>query len=416
MDRPPSASSRSATPKDTHRPAKGGPSPRPRAKTPSQAPSANKTPQAAGAAPAKVKGQLTRPGDEVAVDLLGEALEKGLGAAPAKGEGQGGVVLSEEEKAMNGAPEGELFVVDVLPTATLPPFQDDDDVAAALGQCWASLATADPTATPWADAFDAVTALRRVLQHCPNAAGVAAAVQSPALLAGVAAAAQSLRSALARNALLAAGALLVCAAAEAPQTAWLPGGSSDLLLGCLLAARPAAKALWAAAEESLAACVAKLPPPQLALLVPRLAVVAGHKHKEVAEAAVVWAARALAALTAAADGGLSLSSRRALDLGSTLPMLLLALNGRAPGGKQASRNCLKTLQALCGEPALAAAVAALPSLSPSQRTELAQAAAGNAAEAKKSEPRRSIAELREKHAADLAQAQETKPLEMRFEQ
>ena len=29
--------------------------------------------------------------------------------------------LSEEEKAMNGAPEGELFVVEVLPRDKLPP-------------------------------------------------------------------------------------------------------------------------------------------------------------------------------------------------------------------------------------------------------------------------------------------------------
>jgi hypothetical protein len=396
VDRPPSNSSRStSSPKPSSRPR--GPTPRQLATT-SPPRGARKPPLP------KVKGQLTRPGEEVEKDLLGEALQKGLGTAPVTSQegGNAGVVLSEEEKAMNGAPEGELFVVEVVETANLSPFENDHEIGAALEQCQSVLAFDNSaSATSWADAFHAVTALRRILtHHAKNTPGLAEVL--PSLMEGVVTTSRSLRSALARNSLLCAGALLACSEPSVSEAVWqLSGKTLDELVGCLVEARCATKALWAAAEESLSGCVTQLPPKQLALLVPRLAHKASHKNKEVAEAAVVWAAHALSALAASSRGSIGLASLRALDLGTTLPMLLLGLNGRAPSGKQASRRCLTMLQSLCGESALGQAVSALTSLSPAQHSELTQAAAGDAAKKKTTgEPRMSIAELREKLAAE----------------
>ena len=396
VDRPPASSSRSGTsPKPSSRPR--GPTPRQLATT-SPPRGARKPP------PPKVKGQLTRPGEEVEKDLLGEALQKGLGTAPiaSREGGNAGVVLSEEEKAMNGAPEGELFVVEVIETANLLPFENDHEIEVALEQCQSVLAFDNSAnATSWADAFHAVTTLRRILiHHAKNTPGLAETL--PSLMEGVATTSRSLRSALARNSLLCAGALLACPEPTVSEAVWqLSGKTLDELVGCLVEARCATKALWAAAEESLSGCVNELPPKQLALLVPRLALKAGHKNKEVAEAAVVWAAQALASLAASSKGSIGLASLRALNLSTTLPMLLLGLNGRAPSGKQASRRCLTMLKSLCGESALGQAVSALSSLSPAQHLELTQAAAGDAAKKKLTgEPRMSIAELREKHAAE----------------
>ena len=120
--------------------------------------------------PKKVKGQLTRPGEEVEKDLLGEALQKGLGAAPVVSDGKKGVMLSDEEKSMNGAPVGELFVVEVLPreklqvagnvSGTMKP--DEELQSIVLPKLTASLDT------PWNEVFEALTVLRRVLVYNPE--------------------------------------------------------------------------------------------------------------------------------------------------------------------------------------------------------------------------------------------------------
>lgn len=142
----------------------------PAAEAPAAEAPAAAAPTEAAPKPKKVKGQLTRPGEEVEKDLLGEALLKGLGAAPVKGEGKGGVVLSEEERGMNGAPEGELFVKEVLPreqlqvsgnaAATMTPAEELKTIV--LPMLTASLET------PWNEVFDAVTTLRRVLVYNPE--------------------------------------------------------------------------------------------------------------------------------------------------------------------------------------------------------------------------------------------------------
>jgi hypothetical protein len=87
----------------------------------------------------KAKGQLTRPGEEEEKDLLDEALQKGLGVPP-KAEGEAKIVLSEEEREMNGAPDGELFVVEVLMRNDLEPFSPGEDPALALSIALDSLA------------------------------------------------------------------------------------------------------------------------------------------------------------------------------------------------------------------------------------------------------------------------------------
>ena len=68
--------------------------------------------------------------------------------------------LSAEEKAMNGAPEGELFVVTVLPrealvTGTAEAFSPAEELKkVVLPHLTASLDT------PWNEVFDALTSLR----------------------------------------------------------------------------------------------------------------------------------------------------------------------------------------------------------------------------------------------------------------
>jgi len=185
------------------------------------------------------------------------------------------IELTDEEKAMNGAPEGELFVVQVLPRDQLPCFDVPSilrgraALAMLMSQAQDLLSSSvKPTlvekkgSSAWNVEFEAITSLRRVLLHAPAALATKA---TPGVLEAavpaLARACRSLRSAVAKNAITASGELfLTCHnsvddATRSGVVLVLSNCAADLdgLVGALIdsCASTSAKHLRIAAAEAL---------------------------------------------------------------------------------------------------------------------------------------------------------------------
>ena len=85
--------------------------------------------------------------------------------------------LTEEERAMNGAPEGALYVAEILSRDALPKLvaanasgQAGEGPEEAVARALAILVPKDEGAAdvPWNESFDALTTFRRVLVHHPE--------------------------------------------------------------------------------------------------------------------------------------------------------------------------------------------------------------------------------------------------------
>ena len=100
--------------------------------------------------PAKKKGLLKLGGDGENPDANKDYT--------VKVKGSGAIELSEEEKALEGAPQGELFTVSLLSRSELTALEDDD-LDEALAKT-VPILTAEDAA--WNVQFDALTTLRRL--------------------------------------------------------------------------------------------------------------------------------------------------------------------------------------------------------------------------------------------------------------
>ncbi|KAJ0404335.1 hypothetical protein ATCC90586_007649 [Pythium insidiosum] len=107
------------------------------------------------------------------------------------------LALATDEKGMNGAPEGELFVVNVLSRDEIQPSSDVDAERQELERVLALTGKDDSL---WATEYAALDSLRRFAIH--HKEQLDAALLSTALASLVCPAATNLRSAMARNALL----------------------------------------------------------------------------------------------------------------------------------------------------------------------------------------------------------------------
>lgn len=69
------------------------------------------------------------------------------------------ITLTEDERGMNGAPEGEIFSVVVLSDADLPPLSEEENIAFLHTQ----IERVFSQDTNWAEKYEAMTNIRRVL-------------------------------------------------------------------------------------------------------------------------------------------------------------------------------------------------------------------------------------------------------------
>ena len=133
---------------------------------------------------AKLQGPSVKLGTRA--EAIGDAVSK---KKPAK------IELSEEEKAMNGAPEGELFQVTVFSRAELNT-GTAIDASTELSTVVVPALTANEEA--WNVMFDALTSLRRILVYHPE---VVTSATIEGLVPGIEKSIRSLRSVLAKNAI-----------------------------------------------------------------------------------------------------------------------------------------------------------------------------------------------------------------------
>jgi len=269
------------------------------------------------------------------------------------------ITLSEEETAMNGAPEGDLFVVEVLSRDKLPRFGSTTaETLSPVAEATAHLTDyvlptlvgigEEGTAkvdNAWNVDFDAITGLRRVLCYAPDALFLvssttatdakegeegakkvttcysvkdsggcdrkAAPEAMTALLPSMAHACRAPRSSLAKNALCAAADLFSACGSEntilgnAQLSLKTVSQEVDPLVSALIdsTASNVAKSLRVAASVALDQAVSKETAPFLLLaLLPCLARKAGHKNKDAAEASALFLDKALGCLLATPIG------------------------------------------------------------------------------------------------------------------
>ena len=289
--------------------------------------------------------------------------------------------ISEEEKAMNGAPEGELFVVEAVERSALPKFKKGEDPETVLELALEGLEEGEETGSPpsvaWNVLFDALTALRRIIVHAPGQLDNTIVMS---VLSGLTAACRSSRSVVSRNALLCVADLFfACGGPKALDLLTNENYTADVVGALLDAAasnQPKSSKLGAAAALAQA-CDAATRPSVLKILAPALAAGAGHKNKDSAALACSSCLAALRSLQ-----GTDTAFAKALDLQLLLPPLVAGLNGKSPEGKKAAKACCALVAASLGGEAYKAAVGGLKRLKGSAVNDLVKAGGADGGEAK----------------------------------
>jgi hypothetical protein len=109
--------------------------------------------------------------------------------------------LSQEEREMNGAPEGDLYVSVALPRAELPKYDEstaDSKVPLSFARALMILSDNDFTNVAWNTMFDAITTVRVILVHYRYREDMHLGEALPEAVPAIVAAARNTRSVLAK--------------------------------------------------------------------------------------------------------------------------------------------------------------------------------------------------------------------------
>lgn len=242
------------------------------------------------------------------------------------------IQLSAEELSMNGAPEGDLFNVEVLADSVLLQL-NDDDVSDFIRNLNTNLINSD---TSWAEQFRLVETLRSLLLYNRDKVtefytGTGTTVTPSPIVSLITSAAESLRSSTMRNGILAARLLIL----NVPLT------SQDLekvtfSVTTRMAGSP--KFICDLAENSLTEALEGVSPLRA---IDALLPLTSHKNADVASKAFIQVGKQISRLTAD-----SLASDYAFV--PLLQALAAGLNCKKVPGKDSSRNSLRQLLLLMG--------------------------------------------------------------------
>lgn len=263
------------------------------------------------------------------------------------------IQISEDEKQMNGAPEGDLFEMVVFEDSELWPFANDVEAADELGKGISK----HKGSSVWAEKYEALVVMRRVLLHHTDI------VDSDAQhLTGVVAAAvedvDSLRSCRVRNGIIclrtlvstcSVGLTLFNTAALSSSSSSSSASSMSLIgsvTNCLLAKTGGGPRFISelALNTLLNSAVPHLEP---LLLVSCLAPSVGHRNAELASSAIlamVGCVRRIDVSVLASSSEECMASLRDLCQG-----LSLALNAKRPKAKEEARTTFRSISATVGE-------------------------------------------------------------------
>jgi hypothetical protein len=273
--------------------------------------------------------------------------------------------ISEEEKAMNGAPEGKLFVVEIIERDQLPKFDSDDAISSTISESIIPVLTNDEE-NEWNVEFDALTFMRRVLVHHPKSLDEEVVKK---VIPGIEKCARNTRSVLAKNAVCCIDDLFLASNGVSLLEGNLEG--TTLLAVCLLdsCATNMPKALRSVAALALdQATKAETTEIVLACLVESFVSRSSHKNKEVAVKAVTYTTKALESLQKHNSDFAS-----SLNLEALLTSLHFGLNGKAPEGKKSAKQACLLVSSSKGEESYKEFIQSLESLSSLQKEELIKA-------------------------------------------
>jgi hypothetical protein len=183
------------------------------------------------------------------------------------------VCLSLEEKAMNGAPEGDLYDVVLLEDNQLLPFADESMAQTELSKALSQY----NTTSIWAEKYEVVTTLRRVISHHSNC--ILDGNHMQALVTCALDQVSSLRSSNVRNGLM----CLQKAAQVYQERLWSESSSQLIFTALLNKTGSGPKFLCDAAFES---CRASSESCSISLLVSAIHPMISHKNIEVSAKSV----------------------------------------------------------------------------------------------------------------------------------
>ena len=232
---------------------------------------------------------------------------------------KGVIEISAEERALDGAPQTELFTVHLITSRhELPKPTDTSTSLAALRTAFADNET-------WNVSFNALTTFRSMLfwefESIKNSMDV-----NETFISGISRCIRSLRSVLARNAIIAAEDLFFrCTELQLSQK------SVDSLIYALLdaCATNMPKAIRMAASQALNQACETGPWKKL---VPALVTRASHKNKDIVEASMVYSQKVIS-IVATKNRTFAIE----LDVEKLLLALHFGLNAKSPAAKNAAR-------------------------------------------------------------------------------
>jgi hypothetical protein len=269
------------------------------------------------------------------------------------------IQISEDEKLMNGAPEGDLFEMVVFEDGELWPFASDAEAVNEVG----SSCKKHSESTVWADKYEAVVVMRRVLLHhtevisrsmCHLTSVVAAAVAD----------ADSLRSCRVRNGIMCLRTLLTQCSSSLSNTGVITASSSSAchaavnhinsIVNSLLAKTGGGPKfiLELSLNTLLNAAVPNLEP---TALISCLFTSVEHRNADLAANAILAAVGAVRRIDTSVL--CSAAEVHMLSLRDTFCCLALALNAKRHKAKEEAKLAIKYVHAAVGDDHFQALVA-----------------------------------------------------------
>lgn len=244
------------------------------------------------------------------------------------------VSISSEEKAMNGAPEGDLYDVVLLEDSALFAFESSEKAAEELSKQLAAF----PATTVWAEKYEIITTFRRIVLHHNILLADTATLKSVVncVLDSIA----SLRSSNVRN-----GLLCLRKAAHCCEQIWSVDNSLAIFNSLLNKSGNGPKFLCDTAFETAQCATEKCP---IERLIPALQPFLTHKNMEVSCKAIQLLTQSIQQLTTAFLQQLHQSCSSNTKLTDMLSCLSAALNAKKALGKEKAKEALRHIKEALG--------------------------------------------------------------------
>lgn len=243
------------------------------------------------------------------------------------------VNISNEEKAMNGAPEGDLYDVVLLEDSALNAFEDAASAETEFKKQLSSYANT----TVWAEKYEAITIFRRIVIHHPSLLTEANTLKT--MLSCILDSIASLRSSNVRNGLLA-----LKKASHVCEQIWCADNANSIFQSLLNKSGNGPKFLCDAAFEAAQCAAQKCP---INLLIPSIQSFVNHKNIEVSCKAIMLQCQSVTQLSTEFLQKQHEASSTLLT--NILTALCLSLSAKKAQGKEKAKEALRFIKQALGE-------------------------------------------------------------------